>query len=90
MQSIKIQFTAEGGIRMLHNDAVDLKKFGHIQMQRASHVEFNEGSQCWEVTSAQTKKLLKADFKTRSEALTWEKSFYSPGGPGWGEFDGQV
>ena len=30
-------------------------------------------------------KLLASGFKSRVEALGWEKTFYSPSGPGWKE-----
>lgn len=70
---------------MLHDDAVNLKKLGTIEMKRASHIEFNHDSQKWFVASALTKRVLKDDFETRAEALSWEKDWYSPGGNGWGE-----
>ena len=70
---------------MLHDDAVDLAELGHIEMSRASHVEFDNDKQAWFVQSAATMKILKDDFKTRAEALTWEKNYYSPTGEGWHE-----
>jgi len=82
---MKINITALGGIEMLHDDSFNLKEFGDIKMKRASHVEFNEKKQKWFVQSALTNIILKDDFDTRKDALTWEKEHYSPGGKGWNE-----
>lgn len=86
---ITLQVTPEGGIQMLHDDAVDLTELGEIEMSRASHVEFDNQKQGWFVQSAKTLKILAEGFKTRAEALTWEKKFYSPDGDGWAELTGE-
>lgn len=39
----------------------------------------------WYVQSAKTLVLLATGFGTRAEALAWEKTYYSPSGPGWTE-----
>ena len=44
----------------------------------------------WYVQSARTGRLLKSGFATRAAALSWEKTYYSPGGPGWAELTGQT
>lgn len=85
MKTVNLQITSEGGVRMLHDDAVDLGELGKVEMSRASHVEFCNEKQAWFVQSALTLKILKDDFKTRAEALTWEKNYYSPDGEGWHE-----
>lgn len=82
---LKMQITAQGGVQMLHDDAVDLTELGSVEMIRASHVEFDNEKQVWFVQSAKTMKILADGFKTRAEALTWEKNYYSPGGDGWSE-----
>ena len=81
---ISLELTADGGIRMLHSDEVDLRPFGEIQVTRASHVEFNNHTGQWFVTSAKTGQLLNA-FDTRAAALAWESEYYSPSGDGWAE-----
>jgi len=84
-QGVKLQITSQGGIQMLHDDQVDLSEFGSVKVFRASHVEWEpEG---WYVDSAKTGRRLASGFKTRQEALTWEKSHYSPGGDGWDEIE---
>ena len=89
MPTIKLEITAKGGIQMLHDDAVNLAEFGKVEVKRASHVEYNNEVGCWLVQSAKTGIILKDDFKTRAEALAWEKVHYSPGGRGWGELKGE-
>lgn len=85
---ISLEITAGGGVRMLHDDRVDLGEFGDVAVERASHVEFDNKSQKWYCQSAKTLKILRADFATREEALRWEKQWYSPGGQGWQEIEG--
>lgn len=85
---ISLEITAQGGVRMLQDDAVDLRELGKVKVKRASHVEFSNKTQLWYVQSAKTKKMLKADFKTRAAALAWEKTYYSPSGKGWAELTG--
>jgi len=85
MKTIQLELTAQGGIQMLHDDAVDLSEFGKIEVKRASHVEFNNATGYWYVQSAKTGKMLKEDCTSRAAALEWEKEYYSPGGPGWEE-----
>ena len=87
--SIKMEVMADGCVRMLWDDAIDLKQFGDVEVSRASHVEFNNKSGLWYVKSARTNQMLRDDFKTRREALYWEKQHYSPGGKGWSELTGE-
>ena len=86
---IKLEVTAQGGIRMLHDDAVDLTEFGKVEVTRASNVEFNNVVGHWYIQSVKTGYILRDDFKTRKEALDWEKVYYSPGQPGWRELVGE-
>lgn len=85
--NVKLQITAQGGVRMLQDDAVDLRKLGKVIVTRASHVEFCNRTQKWYVQSARTKKYLYRA-QTRAQALAWEKRFYSPSGKGWRELTG--
>ena len=97
MAEIAVQITAHGGLAMLHDDAVDLSEFGNVRVSRASHVEYSTGewvrvSGCpvlaprgWFVMSARRMEVIASGFKTRAEALAFEKQHYSPGGAGWPE-----
>lgn len=87
MIKCQLQITAEGGVWMLQDDAVDLRLFGKVTVKRASHVEFSNSKQMWFVKSAKTKKYLHWA-PTRAAALAWEKKFYSPSGKGWKELTG--
>jgi hypothetical protein len=97
-EEISLEITKSGGIQMLHSDAVDLNQFGNVEVRRASHVEYSDGKwspltltwmgvveKGWYVQSASTLTVLASGFKTRAEALAWEREYYSPGGPGWAE-----
>lgn len=99
--NIELQITAAGGVEMLHDDAVDLNEFGTPEVTRASNVEYaNPGmrvlgfgplvANAWYVQSAKTNTILKDGFLTRAEALAWEKTYYSPSGPGWTELTQEV
>lgn len=96
---IQLEVTRDGGIRMLHDDVIDLAELGRPKVVRASHVEFHDGDVSsselprggrglrvgWYVQSAKTLVVLKSGMKTRQEALAWEKKYYSPRGKGWTE-----
>ena len=97
---IQIEINAQGGIAMLHDDAVNLSEFGEIEVRRASNVEYAMESTVllmnglvqkpragWYVQSAKTAVVLADGFETRAEALAWEKTYYSPSGLGWAELE---
>jgi hypothetical protein len=87
-KQVTLEITEAGGIQMLHDDAVNLAELGKIEVQRASHVEFDNAKGKWFVQSAKTLVVLRDDFDTREIALEWEKEHYSPGGAGWAELTG--
>ena len=70
-EKIKLEITQDSDIQMLHSDKIDLSAFGKSEIERASHVEFNNKTGKWEVTSAKTKKLLMGNFNNRKEAIDW-------------------
>lgn len=96
---IQIEIDANGGVAMLHDDAVNLAELGDLTVTRASHVEYDAGAdrhdqhlgieRGWYVQSAKTGVVLKSGFSTRAEALAWEKTHYSPSGLGWAELKGE-
>ena len=85
---IQLAITPNGGVEMLWDDALDVKQFGDVKVERASHVEFDNTKSKWYVQSAKTLKVLRDDFDSRDEALAWEKQYYSPTGEGWKELVG--
>lgn len=81
--SIELEITAEAGIRMLQSDKIDLSEFGKVKVTRASHVEFDNGSQKWFIACAATGELLADGFTSRGDAIKWEKAYFAPSGAGW-------
>ena len=66
-----ITFDANGSAHCLWTEAVPLHELGRLEIQRASNVEFNNGSQKWEVRDRNGK--LRFFSKSRSECLEWEQ-----------------
>lgn len=88
-KKIALQITSEGGIQMLQDDEVDLREFGRVNITRASEVWFHNVEQYWVVSSAKNlDKILAYGFKTRAEAIEWEREYFSPNGEGWKELTG--
>ncbi|MDR1282414.1 MAG: hypothetical protein LBK99_16570 [Opitutaceae bacterium] len=61
----------DGTITGLYTEAIPLASLGRMSMRRASHIEFNETSQIWEVLSPDKTRVLFSDF-SRSTCLQWE------------------
>lgn len=61
-----------GEVRCLYTDDLSLDSLGTLHVSRASHVEYNDAAQSWEVLSPDSKDLLSGGFRTRKEALAWE------------------
>ena len=95
---IKLRITTDGRIRGLWTDAIDLPGLGQVHVQRASHVEFDDRSQCWQVREATPRGILPRlldrllrracgnilyHATTRQAALAWEHAHFQPGGSGW-------
>jgi hypothetical protein len=77
-EKIEIILTNDCSLKMLHNDKFNCNDFGNkIKVKRASNIEFNNILQCWEIKSAKTKKIIKSNFKTRNQALDYEKKYFS-------------
>lgn len=85
MIPVQIQITARGGIKMLHSDSVDLAVFGDAHIERASEVEFDNLGKKWFVRSSSTGVIVGRGFCSRSEALDWERDYFSIAGVGWRE-----
>jgi hypothetical protein len=47
--NITIQFTPYGTAHCLWTDAISLHELGHLEITRASNIEFNHADQKWEV-----------------------------------------
>ncbi len=75
-----IEIDENGNLVTLYDDELDLQNVGKIiNMRRASHVDFNEITQLWEVRSAKTGELVHVD-KSYGKAVEWEIINFSPSG----------
>lgn len=61
----------DGTLHTIYRDDLDLGEIGAVHIERASHVEFNNETQAWEVTTANGRKL-PVSFKRREDALLYE------------------
>jgi len=75
--NIKISFNPNGTAQCLWTDAIPLHEFGRLQITRASNIEFNNGTQQWEVRDGKGKVRFIA--RSRSACLEWEQQNMQPG-----------
>ena len=75
-----IEIDQQGNIRTLYTDELDLYALGQVHnVRRASHLEFDEKNQEWEVVQASTGKVVHRD-KNRQRAIDWEIKELGVGG----------
>jgi hypothetical protein len=70
---------ADGGVRCLYDEALDLRALGKLQITRASHVE-PDAEGCWWADMAPVGGPVLGPFGNRSEALTAERGWLRRGG----------
>jgi hypothetical protein len=68
-----LDFTSDGHAHCLYDEAIDLHTLGRLQMRRASHIEFNELTQQWEVVLVGGDEAVYSDV-SRQNCLEWEHS----------------
>ena len=98
MNAFKLRIDSSGTVRGLWTDAIAWRTLGVLRVRRASRVEFCTRRQMWSVRTALTRSTLRRWLHrvlrrpcgealywspSRTAALAWEQSYYSPGGPGW-------
>jgi hypothetical protein len=71
-----IAFNPNGTARCLWTDAIPLHELGRLEITRASHIEFNNATQQWEVIDRKGKVRFIA--KSRSACLEWEQTNLQP------------
>lgn len=73
--NLVLSFSPDGLGRCLYSELIDLKQIGPLQINRASHIEFNNEKQRWEVQNLKGRVL----FFSRSYAvcLAWEQQHLS-------------
>ncbi len=75
--NIKISFKPDGTAQCLWTDALPLHELGRLKIYRASNIEFNNGTQQWEVRDGKGKVRFIA--RSRSACLEWEQQNMQPG-----------
>jgi len=72
-----LSFTPDGLGHCLHSELIDLTELGPISCRRASHIEFNEAEQKWEVLAADRENVLFSSH-SRQTCLEWEQLNLDP------------
>lgn len=62
----------DGTVIGLYTDAIDLRRLGHVQAERASWVEWDEVAQAWVASLIETGESL-GPFRTRTDAVAAER-----------------
>ena len=70
MAELIVQIAPDGNTKSLYSDKLDMRTLGHMTVERASQIEWDEARQTWFVQFPDGAVL--RDFKTRDEALACE------------------
>ena len=70
---MKLFITKNGDIECLYSDLLLSLHLGALKIRRASSIEFNEHTQCWDVDVLGEGVL--SSYTTRAEALAWEVEY---------------
>ena len=71
-----IQFNPNGTAHCLWTEAVPLQELGHLEITRATNIEFNNATQQWEVKDRRGRVRFIA--KSRAACLEWEQQNLHP------------
>lgn len=75
-----LEIDIDGNIQTLYNDDINLYDLGKVcNVKRASHINFNEQQQRWQVVCATTGKIV-FSHHNRAQAIRWEIENFSPDG----------
>ena len=72
----QISFNLDGTAICLWTDAISLHELGHLEITRASQIEFNNTTQRWEVKDRKGRVRFIA--KSRAACLEWEQQNLQP------------
>lgn len=70
MNTLIVTFDSSGAGACLYSEVIDLQSIGSLEITRASHIEFNNTTQRWEVKNLRGNVLFFA--KTRTACVEWE------------------
>jgi len=65
-----LTISTHGTVSCLYTELIDLSSLGKLEIQRASHIEFNNFTQQWEVKNLHNRVLFFAH--SRQTCLDWE------------------
>jgi hypothetical protein len=74
--NIQISFKTDGTALCLWTEALPLHELGRLEIHRATHIEFNNFTQQWEVKDRKGKVQFFA--RSRSLCLEWEQQNLKP------------
>jgi len=72
-----LTFTSDGNGHCLYSEAIDLHQLGSLACRRASHVEFDETGQQWQVLTPD-KATVRFTSPSRQQCLDWERDNLNP------------
>ena len=79
-----ITFALDGTASCLWTEAVPLHELGRLEVHRASMVEFNGGTQLWEVRLVSSPDTVAFSHTSRGACLAWENQHFNRDSPGKG------
>ena len=77
MTSARLTFRPDGSAVCLHTDLLPLADLGTLTVERNSEVEFNHGTQLWEVRRPGRAEVL-FTHASRSVCIEWEVTHLAP------------
>lgn len=69
-----LRFRPDGTGHGLYTEAIDLNRIGRLHIERASHVEFDDATQQWQVIDTRGRRLHRD--ASRHACLQWEHSHF--------------
>jgi hypothetical protein len=76
MNALVLTFDSSGAGSCLYSELIDLHSIGSLEIRRASHIEFNNASQKWEVKNLRGNVLFFST--TRTACVEWEHHSLEP------------
>lgn len=77
MNPVTLNITADGLVRCLWTEALELAALGRLQVDRAAAIEFDNEAQVWCVFNGYGQCLF--SHPSRDECLRWERQHFSDG-----------
>jgi hypothetical protein len=75
MKTTVLTFNTQGNGSCLYSELIDLQSIGQLEVTRATTIEFNHGTQQWEVKDAYSQILF--THSSRSLCLAWEQQHFN-------------